>query len=102
MSAHSNGSGPRANAYSEDKFTNWAEYEPWWLEIQAVYKRFDGKIAKRPSFPKVIELPLLEGFMRPCRAKEVEARLSNCPPEFLKEMRAVFILSGTAKQLKSW
>jgi hypothetical protein len=102
MSAHSNGSGPRSNSYSENRFTNWSEYEPWWLEVQAVYKRFDGKIAKRPAFPKVIELSPYEGFTRPCTAAGVEARMTSCPPEFLKGLRAVFILSGTAKQLKSW
>jgi hypothetical protein len=102
MSAHSNGSGPRANSYSENRFTNWSEYEPWWLEIQAVFKRFDGKIAKRPAFPKIIELPPLEGFIRPCSAGEVETQLANCPVEFVKGLRAIFILSGTTKQLKSW
>jgi hypothetical protein len=102
MSAHSNGSGPRSNRYSEDRFTNWSEYEPWWLEVQAVFKRFDGKIAKRPVFPKIIELPTLDGFIRPCSSAEVEAQVTSCPPEFLKGLRAVFILSGTTKQLKSW
>jgi len=102
MSAHNRGSGPRSNSYSESKFTNWAEYEPWWLEIQAVLKRFDGRIAKRPSFPKIIELKALNGFIRPCSQKEVEAKLIRCRPEFLKGLRAVFILSGTTKQLKSW
>jgi hypothetical protein len=102
MSAHSNGSGPRSNKYSESKFTNWSEYEPWWLEVQAVYKRFDGRIAKRPSFPKIIELKALSGFIRPCSKNEVEAQLMECSPEFLKGLRAVFILSGTVKQLRSW
>lgn len=102
MSSHNNGSGPRSNRYSENRFTNWSEYEPWWLEIQSVFKRFDGRIAKRPAFPKTIELKALEGFIRPCSAKEVEAQLSRCPPEFLKGLRAVFILSGTTKQLRSW
>jgi hypothetical protein len=102
MSAHNNGSGPRSNAYSRNKFTNWSEYEPWWLEIQAVYKRFNGKIAKRPAFPKIIELTALEGFIRPCSAGNVEGQLLRCPAEFLKGLRAVFILSGTIKQLKSW
>ncbi len=102
MSAHSNGSGPRSNSYSENRFTNWSEYEPWWLEVQAVFKRFDGKIAKRPAFPKIIELPALLGFIRTCSAAEVEAQLRSCPAEFLKGLRAVFILSGTTKQLKSW
>ena len=102
MSAHSNGSGPRSNSYSENRFTNWSGYEPWWLEVQSVFKRFDGKIAKLPAFPKIIELPTLVGFIRPCSAGDVEAQLTSCPVEFLKGLRAVFILSGTTKQLKRW
>ena len=102
MSAHNHGSGPRSNRYSENRFTNWSAYEPWWLEIQAVFKRFDGKIAKKPAHPKVIELKALEGFIRPCSAAQVQAQLARCSPEFLKGLRAVFILSGTVKQLRSW
>ena len=102
MSAHSNGSTSRSNSYSENRCTNWADYEPWWLEVQSVFKRFDGKIAKRPAFPKIIELLPLAGFVKPCSGGEVEAQLTNCPAEFLKGLRAVFILSGTVKQLKSW
>lgn len=102
MSAHDQGSGPRSNRYSENRFTNWSEYEPWWLEIQAVFKRFDGKIAKRPTFTKIIAFERLEGFILPCSAKEVEARLRSFPPEFIKGLRAVFILPGTQKQLRSW
>lgn len=102
MNAHNNGSGPRSNSYSQNRFTNWSEYEPWWLEVQATFKRFDGKIAKRPAFPRVIELEPLEGFIRPCRAGDIEAQLAKCPTEFLMGLRAVFILSGTTKQLKSW
>ena len=100
MSAHSNGSGPRSNRYSENRFTNWSEYEPWWLEVQAVFKHFDSRIAKRPTFPKIVELEPIDGFIRPCSAREVEAQLMNCPEHFLKGLRAVFILSGTVKQLK--
>jgi len=102
MSAHDSGSGPRSNSYSKNRFTNRSEYEPWWLEVQAVFKRFDGKIARRPVFPKVIELSPYEGFIRPCTAGEVEAQLAKCSPDSLIGLRAVFILSGTAKQAKSW
>jgi hypothetical protein len=102
MSAHSNGSGPRSNSYSENRFTNWSEYEPWWLEVQSVFKRFDGRIAKNPKFPKVIQLEPLDGFIRPCTAGEIETQLRNCPAKFLEGLRAVFILSGTRKQLKSY
>ncbi len=102
MSSHNNGSGPRSNRYSENRFTNWSEYEPWWLEVQSVFKRFDTRIAKKPKFPKIIELEPLEGFIRPCTALEVEAQLGKCVVTFLEGLRAVFILSGTRKQLKSY
>jgi hypothetical protein len=102
MSAHNGGSGPRSNSYSENRFTNWSEYGPWWLEVQSIFKRFDGRLAKNPKFPKVIELEPLEGFVRPCFAGQVEVKLSTCPVEHLNKLRAVFILSGTKKQLRSW
>jgi hypothetical protein len=102
MTAHGNGSGPRSNDCSENRFTNWSEYEPWWLEVQTVFKRFDGRIAKRPDFPKITGLPPLAGFIKPCSAREIEAQLTNCPPGILKGLRAVFVMSGTVKQLKSW
>ena len=101
MSAHSNGSGPRSNRYSENRFTNWSAYEPWWLEIQAIHKRFNGRIAKNPSFPKIIDFEPLEGFIRPCTAAQVETQLRHCPPNFIEGLRAVFILAGTRKQLES-
>ena len=102
MSAHNNGSGPRSSAYSENRFTNWSEYEPWWLEVQSVFKRFDDRIAKRPKFPKIIDLPALEGFIRPCTAGQVEAQLQTVPARFLEGLRGIFILSGTKRQLKSY
>jgi len=102
MSAHNNGSGPRSNSYSENRFTNWSEYKPWFLEVQTIFKRFDGRIAKWPTFPKVIDLPPAADFIQPCSAKDVEAQLLAVPSGFLNDLRAVFILSGTIKQLKSW
>lgn len=102
MSAYNQGSGPRSNRYSEDRFTNWSEYEPWFLEAQSVFKRFDGRIAKHPTFPKIIEIAPSEGFVHPCTAREVESKLMICPVEFFKDLRAVFILSGTKKQMKAW
>lgn len=102
MSAHSQGSGPRSNAYSESKFTNWAVYDPFWMEAKAALKRFDGRMAKAPEFPAVIELKTLEGFVRPCSSEEVQWKLRKMRPELLVGLRAVFLLSGTRKQERIW
>jgi hypothetical protein len=74
----------------------------WMTRSGHIPKRFDDRIAKRPMFPKIIELAPLDGFLRPCTAKEVEIQLRSCCSDWLKGLRAVFILSGTKKQLKSW
>lgn len=102
MSAHNHGSQSRSNMYSKDRFTNWQPYSPAWLEIQAVYKRFDNKISKTPTFPKIIALPPSPGFMHPCTTNAVENHLRMLDPGFIHGIRAVFLLSGTRKQLTTW
>lgn len=67
-----------------------------------MFKKFDGRIAKRPDFPKIIALPTMEGFLRSCSTDQVESKLRQIRPEFIEGLRAVFILGGTQKQLKSW
>jgi len=88
--------------YSEDRLTNWSEFDPAWAEVQAVYKRFDHRISRNPNFPKIIALPTMEGFLRCCSPEQVETKLRQISPEFIEGLRAVFILGGTQKQLKSW
>src|SRR5262245_44402308 len=103
MSAHFQSSGPRSNAYSESKFTNWTVYDPFFAEAQTALKRFDSRIPRNPVFPHVIVLrPQLADFIHPCTRNEVTSRLERIPPASLQGLRAVFLLAGTRKQEKSW
>jgi hypothetical protein len=103
MNASSHSSGPRSNAYSESKFTNWTEYDPWFMEARAALKRYDARIPKCPKFPHIIVIrPQIPDFIYPCTALQVENRLKRMPPEHLQDMRAVFLLAGTRKQQTSW
>jgi hypothetical protein len=103
LNAHSKASGPRSNAYSESKFTNWTAYDPFFAEARAVLKRFDARISLVPAFPHVIELrPQLADFIHACKRADVKARLERMPPASRKGLRAVFLLAGTRKQEKSW
>lgn len=103
MNAHSKSSGPRSNAYSESKFTNWALYDPFFAEARSAYKRFDQRLPAHPTFPRVVALPLLApDFIHPAKRTEVEQRLRRMPPEHLIDLRAVFLLGGTRKQQHSW
>jgi hypothetical protein len=103
MSAHHQSSGPRGNAYSESKFTNWTRYDPFFAEVRGVYKRFDSRLPDQPAFPRVIALaPLAPDFMHACKSHEIEHRLRLMPGDQLSGLRAVFLLSGTRKQQLSW
>ncbi len=103
MSAHFHSSGPRSNAYSKSKCSNWAVYDPFYAEARAAYKRFDDRLPAHPKCPRVIVLPPLEPeFIHACKKAEVEHRLSKMPPEHLLGLRAVFLLSGTRKQQRCW
>lgn len=103
MSAHHQSSGPRSNAYSESKFTNWTAYDPYFAEARAAYKRFDSRLPAQPAFPRVITLaPLLPDFIHVCQAEHVERRLRRVPAEHLEDLRAVFLLAGTRKQQRCW
>jgi len=103
MNAYFHSSGPRSNAYSRSKFTNWTKYQPFFAEADAAYKRFDQRLPEYPDFPRVVVLPPLEPyFMRVCNRQQVEHRLRKMPPEHLVGLRAVFLLSGTRKQQRSW
>src|SRR5215469_9725719 len=103
MSAYFQSSGPRSNAYSESKFTNWTSYDPFFAEARAAFKRFDGRISHVPAFPHVIVLkPQSPDFIHACTRAEVKARLERMPPDLRKGLRVVFLLAGTRKQEKSW
>lgn len=103
MSAHFQSSGPRSNAYSESKFTNWTAYDPFFAEARAVLKRFDGRISLVPKFPHVIVIkPQSPDFIHACTRAEIRARLERMPEATRKDLRAVFMLGGTRKQEKSW
>lgn len=103
MSAHHQSSGPRSNAYSESKFTNWTRFDPFFAEARAALKQFDDRIPAEPKFPHVIVIrPLQPDFLHICNRTQVKRRLARMPAEHLEELRAVFLLGGTRKQQRCW
>lgn len=103
MSAHFQSSGPRSNAYSESKFTNWTAFDPFFAEARAALKQFDGRISRVPAFPHIIVIkPQTADFIHACTRAEIKMRLERMPQTTRKDLRAVFLLGGTRKQEKSW
>lgn len=96
-------SGPRSNAYSESKFTNWTAYDPFFAEGKIVTARYQSRIPKEPRFPHVVAAKLLSpDFIYPCTRQEIIRRLEAVPLDWISGLRAVFLLGGTRKQEKSW
>jgi hypothetical protein len=103
MSAHHRSSGPRGNAYSEFKLTNWAVYDPFFAEGRAAFKHFESRLAAQPKFPRIIALPaLLPDLFHACTRDQVKRRLAPMPAAHLEGLRAIFLLSGTRKQQTCW
>ena len=103
MSAHFQASGPRSNAYSESKFTNWTAYDPFFAEARAALKQFDGRISRVPKFPHVIVIkPHTPDFIQACTRAHIRWRLERMPEVSRRDLRAVFLLGGTRKEEKCW
>jgi hypothetical protein len=102
MSAFNHGSRQRANAYSESKQTNWVRFDPFWQEARAAFKRFDARIPRHPARPSVFSLAPAQGFLHACKRTDVLRKLDSQDPRHLEDLRGIFLLSGTRKQLTTW
>lgn len=103
MNAHSKSSGPRGGLYSESKFTNWADHDPFFMEAQTAHKLFFRRRRKSRNFPHIVTMPALKpDFMQVCTPGQVERRLVRMPSRHLDGLEAVFLLGGTRKQQLSW
>ncbi len=100
MSAHYKRSGPKSNLYDRD--SGWNDYNPFYAEGIAAYERYEDRLPQDPSFPRIVTLPLLSGFMRPCNREQVKSRLEKMPAAHLEGLRGVFLLGGRRKQERSW
>ena len=91
----------RSGLYSADKFTNWSPYDPFESEISAL-PRPPCPAAVVPAGPSgecpIYELPLHPAFVRPCTAGDVRETLERLPERFLRGLRGVYLLGGTARQ----
>lgn len=100
MSCHLRGSGPRANLYSEEKYTNWARFNPFESEISALPYRVRPRLVIETGgqHVSVFVRPLSERFVRPFDAEDVADVVRLVPAEFTAGLRGIILLGGTRKQ----
>lgn len=104
MKGPKRGSGPRSNMYSENKFSNWARFDPFSTEAyQASKVQEPHSVVRRGPDQqiRVFEMPLKRGFVRPYCVEDICQVLSDVPMEYLRGLTDVFLLGGSAKQSRS-
>jgi hypothetical protein len=90
--------------YSGSKFTNWARFDPFFLEIKAIPDNLPPEYIFKTKGDEGIEIYSLKvqtGFIRPFDSKDISEYLMKVPEEFLKGIRGIYLLGGTKKQMKA-
>lgn len=77
-------------------------FDPFWTEVKSAFKRHEKRMASNPAQPSIFTLPPSDQFLHACTAADVRRKLELQQPEHLEGLRAVFLLSGTRKQLITW
>lgn len=96
--------GERSNVYSESKFTNWARFDPFDLEINSI----SDKLRPESIFKirddeeiKIYSLEVQTGFVRPFHPQDINEYLEKMPEEFVNGIKGIYLLGGTKKQKKA-
>jgi len=103
MSGVKRSSGRRSNIYSESKYTNWSEYDPFDLEISTLPDRLKSelKIEIGSVLIPIYVRNLHSEFIHPVSAEDVKKILSKVPSKLLNSLEGIYLLGGTSKQLKA-
>jgi hypothetical protein len=101
MTGAARGSGPRSNAYSEQRFTNWRPNSPYWAEVETLNPKMQPRLeVERASETPlgVFDRPLKPGFVRPWSIGDVAEVLTTIPDQYLAGLEGVFLMGGTSRQ----
>lgn len=103
MSGLKRGSSERSNRYTESKYTNWSQYNPFDLEISTLPDdlKCELNIETDTAIVPVYIRNLHTDFIRPVEAEDVKELLSYVPSDFLNSLHGIYLLGGTSKQLRA-
>jgi hypothetical protein len=89
--------------YSESKFTNWACFDPFALEINSIADNLRPDCIFTTQEDEEINIYSLEvqaGFVRPFNSQDVQEYIAKIPEEYLNGIEGIYLLGGTKKQKK--
>ena len=103
MSGIKRSGGERFNRYTESKYTNWSQYNPFDLEISSLpeYLKPKDSIEIESGLISIFVRNLHPEFIYPVSLEDIKEFLDKISPNFLKGLRSVYLLGGTSKQLKA-
>lgn len=82
--------------------SNRARYDPFWMEIDSVHKRYYRKLRNKDTGLLVKAFKTSDGFIMPVGEEDVVHKINTMPPDFMCGLRGVFLLRGRRKQLTSF
>jgi hypothetical protein len=95
------GSGQRSGLYSESKFTNWRDFDPYEEEIGRLAYKTKATMTYETALGDHIAIICCDThskFVQPVTSDDVYELLSHIPPEYLADLTKICLLGGTNKQ----
>jgi hypothetical protein len=92
--------GVRGNRYSGSKLTNWADFDPISSAIDQAWEQHYKHFKDNEDEIYFCRQPTHQRFIMPLTIEGIKEKFSIIPKQFLKGLKAVFLLSGSNKQEK--
>lgn len=93
--------GPRSNAYSMSKCSNWSEFHPWHSSVVRAFERNLPATTDSTSRHPTIRIEKThEDFLYPVSEPDLLRALDGLPTSFTEGLRGVLVLAGSKKQAR--
>ncbi|SFJ49879.1 ImmA/IrrE family metallo-endopeptidase [Thermoflavimicrobium dichotomicum] len=91
-------SGLRSNARSQNRRTNSTPHNPYFSEIEQILKQHKKYIEKSPGI-YFYTYETHPDFYQPLTMRDIQIFFTSIPPEFLRDLQAIFLCRGSKKQM---
>ena len=91
--------GVQNDRYSESKFTNQTQFQPFYSATEKIYSKYKQRIKNR-SYPFIRIEPTNDEFSFPVTVSDIRESLKLVPGTFLDGIKAILVPPGTKNQIK--
>jgi hypothetical protein len=94
--------GVRSDRFSGSKFTNLTPYNPFYSALEKVYSMHEKDMERCATGPFIRAFNQPAEFIMPLTINSVRQALARVRPEFLSDLKGVFLMAGTRKMAKTF